>query len=166
MACKILHLNHSCRLWWSNSRLAWFLICCGRWWSKAAWMWWKFLSSNAEWHQSKVWQKRVLKMGIGLKIHHCCVCIHCNQMAVISVLLLSLKFTNDMEKDIDSTHLEIPEARNSSSACTHHVSFRHSNSSKLVRLMNKEALDQLEAWQNLWAFPMWYEAAWIPKRFD
>jgi hypothetical protein len=48
-----------------------------------------------------------------------------------------------MEKQYSETS-EADQVHNTHSACTHHLSFRHSGSSKLLRLMNKEALDQLE----------------------
>lgn len=164
MDCKILDLTHSFWFQWSNSRLAWFLICCLRWWSKKAWMWWELLSSHAEWHQSNVWQEGMLKMGIGLKINHCSSCIFCNQMAVICILLLSLiSFHGMNRKDFDSLEIEA-NGLDVPRAMSHHLHFpRWYSVRKLMDIVNREALDQLEPWQNLSVFHLGYEAGYIPR---
>lgn len=49
--------------------------------------------------------------------------------------------------------LEI-EANASPHISSHHVHIpRGYSSAKLLRIVEKEALDQLESWQNLWVFP-------------
>lgn len=64
-------------------------------------------------------------------------------------------------QDFDT--LEI-EANAAPVFCNHHVHIpRGYDCSKLLRIIQKEAIDQLEPWQNFWAYPMWYESALFPK---
>lgn len=160
--CQMAHMMDSCWFRHCNSRLSWFLIC-SRWrWSSKKRMWRKILASDDKRHSSSVFQKWGLEVGMCLKTGHFKSCIFCNQMEMIRVLLLSLTFSHDMERKVfDSLEIEANAAVGSH--CTHHLSMRCCNSSQLLKRIEKEALDQIERWQNLWAFPFWYEAAYLPS---
>lgn len=56
------------------------------------------------------------------------------------------------------------EANASPVICNHHIHIpRCYSAGKLLKAVEREALDQLEPWQNWWAYPMWYESALLPK---
>lgn len=161
---QMAHLIHSRGFRHCNSRLSWFLIC-SRWrWGKKKRVWWKVLGSDGWRHTAKVYQTWNMKMGMCGKTDHLESRICSNPTQRLKVLLLFITFSNDMERhEIDHLECEANAMASASSVCSSQLSFRNSNSQKLVKLMNREALDQLEAWQNLWAFPLWYEAAYRPS---
>lgn len=162
---QMAHLIHSRGFRHCDSRLSWFLICSRLRRGKKKRVWWEVLGSNGSRHSESIYSKGNLKMGMCRETDHLESRILCNQMEVIRVLLLFITFSHGMDRKLFDS-LEIEANALTPTHCTHHLSLRCCHSSQLLNRIEREALDQLEAWQNLWAFPMWYEAAWIPKRFD
>lgn len=160
---QMAHPIHSRGFWHCNSRLSWFLIC-GRWrWISKKRMWREILGSNDTRHSESVYQKRNLKVGMCGETHCLKSGILCNQMEMIRVLLLSLTLAHGMDRKVFDS-LEIEANALTPIHCTHHLSIRCCHSPQLLKRIEKEALDQLEPWQNLWAFPMWYESAYNPSK--
>jgi hypothetical protein len=159
MDSQVAHRNNPIRLRYSNSRLSRLRVLAMMRRNKTTRVWWEVLPSDARWYSCQIWPERNGKMDSRVEINNRSTRILGYPMERIKILYLPLTF--HPMKNYEFSRWEHEANGHTIVASTHHIHTIRGRAHDIIMenaiRENWALLDEMEPWQNYWAYPMWYE---------